>query len=72
MKEQITPRRWKDPEGNVYAVEKAVRNGRFLIIRYNPGGNRKAAKQFSVVGSAPAVQKHLDGAAVERGWVEAL
>lgn len=64
-------RKWRDKDGNVYGIEQAVRNGRFVVIRTNEGGNRKAAKQFrATVGSPAAVQRALDEAAVANGWTE--
>ena len=62
--------KWRDPAGNVYSVEKSAKTGRFVVIRTNPGGNRKAAKQFETVGSAAHVQKALDNIARQVGWKE--
>lgn len=64
------PTKWRDPAGNVYSVEKSAKTGRFIVIRTNPGGNRKAAKQFVTVGSAVYVQKGLDAHAKLNGWTE--
>ncbi len=45
MNEKCTkPNKWRDEAGNVYTVEQSARNKRFVVIRTNPGGNRKAAK----------------------------
>lgn len=66
----IKPTKWRDPAGNVYSVEKSIKTGRFIVIRTNPGGNRKAAKQFETVGSAAHVQKVLDGIARQADWKE--
>ena len=64
------PIKWRDPAGNVYGVEKAVRNGRYIVIRTNPGGNRKAARQFNLAGSVTHVQQGLDAQAKAEGWTE--
>jgi len=52
--------KWRDENGNVYTVEQSARNKRFLVIRTNPNGNRKAARVVPAVGSAAHVQKKLD------------
>jgi len=62
--------KWRDENGNVYTVEKTTRNGRFVVIRTNPGGNRKAARVVPAVGSAAHVQKKLDEYAATSGWAE--
>ncbi|HQK25644.1 MAG TPA: hypothetical protein PK393_09010 [Synergistaceae bacterium] len=62
--------KWRDENGNVYTVEKTTRNGRFVVIRTNPGGNRKAARVVPAVGSAAHVQKKLDEYAAASGWAE--
>ena len=61
---------WRDGAGNVYTVERSARNKRFVVIRTNPGGNRKAAKVVPSVGSAAHVQKALDKYAKMCGWTE--
>jgi len=53
----VTPTKWRDENGNVYTVEQSARNKRFLVIRTNPNGNRKAARVVPAVGSAAHVQK---------------
>lgn len=63
-------RKYQDAKGNVYGIEKAVRNGRYVIIRTNNGGNRKAAKEFTECGSAPFMQKLLDDATKNSNWTE--
>ncbi len=63
-----TKRMWRDAEGNTYAVERAARTGRFIVVRYNPGGHRKAARRFDVAGNEGYVQKALDTAALKEGW----
>lgn len=71
MSVKVELKRWRDSDGNVYGVEKTVRNGRFAVIRTNPGGNRKAAKQFHVIaGNAGFMQETLDNYAVANGWTE--
>ena len=50
--------------------ERSARNKRFVVIRTNPGGNRKAAKVVPSVGSAAHVQKALDKYAKMCGWAE--
>ena len=65
--EAIQMIKWRDPAGNLYGVEKAVRNGRYVVIRTNPGGNRKAAKQFPA-GSLAFVQTGLNTQAEAGGW----
>jgi len=62
--------RWLDENGNVYSVDKSSRNGRYVVIRTNPGGHRKGAKQFFTVGSSSYVQKVLDAQATASGWTE--
>jgi len=62
--------RWRDENGNVYHVDESSRNGRYVVIRTNPGGHRKGAKQFSAVGSSSYVQKVLDAQATASGWTE--
>lgn len=66
---ELNPTKWEDPAGNVYGVEQAS-NGRFVVIRTNPGGNRKRSKEFCAAGRADAVQRQLDAGARERGWKE--
>ena len=65
----IKATKWRDEHGNVYSVEKAVRNGRFVVIRTNPGGHRKAVKRLPA-GGAAHVQKVLDEYAKMCGWTE--
>lgn len=64
--------KWRDPSGNVYTVERSARNKRFVVIRTNPGGNRKAARAVPSVGSAAHVQKSLDEYAKMCGWTEVV
>lgn len=61
--------RYTDAEGNVYGVEKSARNGKFVVIRTNPGDNRKAVKHLPT-GNAGFVQGELDGHAKANGWTE--
>ena len=71
MNEKCTKmNKWRDEAGNVYTVEQSARNKRFLVIRTNPGGNRKAARAVPSVGSAAHVQKVLDEYAKMCGWTE--
>ena len=63
---------WRDGAGNVYTVERSARNKRFVVIRTNPGGNRKAARAVPSVGSAAHVQKSLDEYAKMCGWTEVV
>ena len=71
MNERCTKmNKWRDENGNVYTVEQSARNKRFLVIRTNPGGNRKAARVVPAVGSAAHVQKKLDEYAAASGWAE--
>jgi arginine repressor len=56
-RETTKPNKWRDENGNVYTVEKTTRNGRFVVIRTNPGGNRKMARQIPAVGSAPMCRR---------------
>ena len=65
----IKATKWRDEHGNVYSVEKAVRNGRFVVIRTNPGGHRKAVKRLPA-GGAAHVQRELNGHAQANGWTE--
>ena len=65
---QATLTKYRDPAGNVYGVEKAIRNGRWIVVRTNAGGNRHGAKQFCAAGNAEAVQKLLDAEALRSGW----
>lgn len=69
MSTQTLLRMWSDELGNVYSVEKAVRNGRYVVIRTNAGGNRKAAKNLPF-GNMAYVQKELDAHAKANGWSE--
>ena len=64
--------KWRDEAGNVYTVEQSARNKRFVVIRTNPGGNRKAARAVPAVGSAAHVQKALDEYAKMCGWTEVV
>ena len=71
MNEKCTKmNKWRDEAGNVYTVERSARNKQFVVIRTNPGGNRKAAKVVPEVGSAAHVQKALDEYAKMCGWTE--
>lgn len=63
-------RKYRDKDGNVYGVERAVRNGHWVVIRTNDGGNRKGTKQFAAAGHAAPVQRLLDSAAATNGWTE--
>lgn len=65
-----TSTKWRDENGNVYTVEQSARNKRFVVIRTNPGGNRKKARVVPAVGSAAHVQKKLDEYAAASGWAE--
>ena len=64
--------KWRDEAGNVYTVEQSARNKLFVVIRTNPGGNRKAARAVPSVGSAAHVQKSLDEYAKMCGWTEVV
>ena len=66
----LVHRNWRDEKGNVYGIEKTFRHGHFVVIRANPGGNHKRAKQAEAVGTAAFVQKALDEAACVNGWKE--
>lgn len=71
MRESITEmKKYRDGEGNVYGIEKTVRNSRWVVIRTNPGGNRKGSKKFCASGSPAVVQKLLDSMAEREGWKE--
>jgi len=70
QQQEIKPRKWRDEAGNVYGVEQATRNGRYVVIRTNEGGNRKGAKQFPAAGSPGALQKILDSVAEKSNWAE--
>ena len=71
MNEKCTKmNKWRDENGNVYTVEQLARNKRFVVIRTNPGGNRKAARAVPSVGSAAHVRKVLDEYAKMCGWTE--
>lgn len=73
MNEKCTKmNKWRDEAGNVYTVEQSARNKRFVVIRTNPGGNRKAARAVPSVGSAAHVQKSLDEYAKASGWKEVV
>lgn len=63
-------RRYADADGSVYAVERSVKTGRWIVARINPGGNRKMAKQFPAVKSQNTAQRLLDDGAVKMGWKE--
>jgi hypothetical protein len=62
-------RKWRDPDGNVYGVEQAVRNKRYVVIRTNRSGNRKAAKHLPT-GTAAYAQRELDAHAQANSWTE--
>ena len=62
--------KWRDPEGNVYGVEKSIRTSKCVVIRTNFGGNRKGCRRIPIAGAACAVQKLLDAVAVQEGWKE--
>ena len=64
------PTKWRDPAGNVYSVEKSAKTGRFIVIRTNPGGNRKIAKRFEPSADRGHGQKVLDTVAPRVGWKE--
>lgn len=66
----VRMRKYVDEERNVYGVEKSARNGKWVVIRTNEGGNRKAAKQFAIAGNPVAVQRLLDSVAGTNGWKE--
>jgi hypothetical protein len=71
MSEKVSnPRKWQDENGNVYTVEHSAKTNRFVVIRTNPGGNRKMARQIPAVGNAAHVQKTLDEYAASSGWAE--
>lgn len=71
MSEKVfVQRKWQDENSNVYRIEKTSRHGHFVVIRVNPGGNRKRAKQVEAVGTAAFVQKSLDETALANGWKE--
>ena len=73
MNEKCTKmNKWRDEAGNVYTVEQSARNKRFVVIRTNPGGNRKAARAVPSVGSAAHVQKSLGEYAKMCGWTEVV
>jgi len=62
--------RYKDEKGNTYSVEQSVRNRKWVVIRTNEGGNRKAAKQFCVQNKQDQAQIMLDREAFSAGWTE--
>lgn len=71
-KPEMKMRKWRDENGNTYTVEKAVRNGRWIVVRTNEGGNRHGSKQFCAAGNAAVVQRLLDETAVKSGWAEVM
>ena len=66
----LSQKKYRDAEGNTYGVEKAVKTGRFIVVRINPGGHRKQAKEIEVCGRQEFVQGVLDREAAARGWKE--
>jgi len=59
MNERCTKmNKWRDENGNVYTVEQSARNKRFLVIRTNPGGNRKAARVVPASGALRMCKKN--------------
>lgn len=68
-KEATKTTKWRDPAGNVYAVEPAS-NKRFVIARRNPGGNRKGVKTMGDHKTAGKAQDELDINAKRNGWEE--
>ncbi len=67
--EQQKMRKYEDSDGNVYGAERSFKTGTWVVIRTNPGGNRKGAKNFAV-GKPAVVQKLLDDVAMKNDWKE--
>ena len=65
-------RKYRDEHNNVYGIEKAIRNGRWVVVRTNEGGNCHGDKHFCASGNPAIIQKLLDNAAVENGWKEVV
>ena len=63
-------KKYRDKEGNVYAVEQSIKNKRWVVVRVNVGGNRKGCKQFCASGNQSIVQSLLDKASATNGWEE--
>ena len=61
--------KWMAPDGNVYGVEQAS-NGRFIVVRTNPGGNRKGSREFGASGRPEGLQRLLDHKAEKLEWKE--
>jgi len=60
---------FKDGEGNTYRVERAS-NGKFVVMRYNEGGNRKLFKQIPPSKSKAHITEDLRFFGAEKGWTE--
>jgi hypothetical protein len=63
--------KYRDVDGNVYSVERSARNGRWIVIRTNSGGNRKIARRFPDMGNAGAMQAALNDWAQANPQIEA-
>lgn len=66
---QFVTRKYKDADENIYSVERSFKNGLWVVIRTNAGGNRKGVKSFGA-GKPGAMQKSFDDAAKKNGWTE--
>jgi len=56
-----------DDDGNTYRVEQA-HNGRYVVIRINPGGNRKRFKSIAAARNREQVWQRLEGYAETHDW----
>lgn len=68
----IAERKYADADGNVYAVERSARNGRYVVIRTNPGGHRKVCRAFPANAHRAPLQITLNIRAEAYGWKEAV
>lgn len=60
--------KYKDKQGNVYAAERSSRNGRFIVVRINEGGNRKIYKPIYPRWSDASIRVALDCEAINKDW----
>ena len=67
--QELVHRKYRDKDGNVYAIEQAS-NRNWIVTRRNPGGNRKCCKHFAGASRPQIVQSLLDQVAENNNWQE--
>ena len=60
--------KYKDGNGNVYRVEQAS-NRMWVVVRINPGGNRKGYKACPAMRQHEAQNRALHAHGERMGWV---